>query len=217
MKYYRHILFDLDGTLTDPAEGITASVAYALEKFGISVADRKTLTRFIGPPLIDSFMEYHGMSREEAVQAVVYYREYFAPKGIFENQLYEGIGEQLEALRKEGRQLYVATSKPEAFALKILEHFGLLGYFTAVVGATMDEKRTKKADVIAHLLWVHGLTEKSEILMVGDRDQDMKGASLNGLDSMGVLYGYGDLSELKEAGATYLCKTPQELAGMILG
>lgn len=216
MKFYRHILFDLDGTLTDPAEGITASVAYALAKFGIQVRDRKSLYVFIGPPLIDSFMTYYGMSREEAVQAVAYYREYFAPKGIFENIPYDGIRSQLEALWACGRKLYVATSKPEEFALKILEHFDLLQYFTAVAGATMDETRTRKGEVIAYLLAKQGLRETSDILMVGDRDQDMKGAAQNGIDSLGVLYGYGDREELTAAGATYLCESVSSLSNMIL-
>ncbi len=216
MKYYGHILFDLDGTLTDPAEGITASVAYALDKFGIPVTDRKTLYRFIGPPLIDSFMKYYGMSHEDAVRAVVYYREYFAPKGIFENTPYEGIEAELEALIADGRKLYVATSKPEKFALRILEHFDLMKYFTGVVGATMDETRTKKGEVIAYLLEAQGLSDKSDILMVGDRDQDMKGAAQNGIDALGVLYGYGGREELSGAGATYLCELVSQLSGMIL-
>ena len=150
----RHtVLFDLDGTLTDPRIGITGSVAYALAKFGISVDDpHRTLTPFIGPPLLESFEKYYGFSRDEARRALAYYREYFAPTGIFENTVYPGIPEALQELRAAGRRLCVATSKPEVYARRILEHFSLDSCFDAVCGATLDETRVRKADVIAYAL-----------------------------------------------------------------
>ena len=166
----RHtVLFDLDGTLTDPRIGITGSVAYALGKFGISVDDpHRTLTPFIGPPLLESFEKYYGFSRDEARRALAYYREYFAPTGIFENTVYPGIPEALQELRAAGRRLCVATSKPEVYARRILEHFSLDSCFDAVCGATLDETRVRKADVIAYALETLG-TEPDAAVMVRAR------------------------------------------------
>ena len=126
---YRYILFDLDGTLTDPGMGITNSVAYALDKFSITVPDRSELYKFIGPPLVDSFMNYYGFSEEDANRAVAYYREYFKPTGIYENEIYDGVPELLEGLKAQGKTVILATSKPEIFAHEILKHFGIFSYF----------------------------------------------------------------------------------------
>lgn len=213
---YQYLLFDLDGTLTDPGIGITNSVMYALKKFNISVNDRACLYKFIGPPLIDSFMEFYNFSREKAEQALVYYREYFMDKGIFENQPYEDIVHVLEKLKAEQKTLIVATSKPTMMAEKILEHFELSQYFSLVVGSNMDNTRTTKAEVIQYILENCNITDLSQVVMIGDRKHDIIGAKTCGLDSIGVLYGYGDQEEHRRAGATYIAKSPNDILPYVL-
>lgn len=208
---YKYILFDLDGTLTDPAEGITNSVAYSLSKYGIEVSDKKELYKFIGPPLKDSYMEYYGFSEEDALTAIEYYREYFKPKGMFENEVYSGVPELLSELKQSGKRVILATSKPEVFSAEILKHFDLYKYFDFVSGATLDGTRSKKADIIAYAISEMGITEREECLMVGDRAQDINGAIANGIDSLGVLFGYGDRAELENAGATYIAETVEDI------
>ena len=213
---YSHIFFDLDGTLTDPGEGITNSVAHALTRFGITPPPREELYKFIGPPLKESFAKYYGMSGEECTLAVKYYREYYADRGIFENRLYQGVPELLSALRERGKHIVLATSKPDLFAEKILEHFGLIKYFDFVAGAAMDETRTKKDEVIAYALDRLGLRGKEkDILMVGDRKHDILGAAAHGIDSLGVTFGYGSERELIEAGASYLASAPDKILNFI--
>ena len=216
MKDYTYLLFDLDGTLTDPAMGITNSVAFALARFGIQNKDRKQLYPYIGPPLVNAFMEFAGLSHEDAQKALGYYREYFAPKGIFENKPYEGIIETLRKLKMAGKRLLVATSKPEPYARRIIEHFGMADYFEFVAGASMDEVRVKKEDVIRYAFESIGVSGEVSALMIGDRRHDIEGAAKNGIDSMGVLYGYGSREELEEAGATYLAESPVNIAELIL-
>ena len=208
---YKYFLFDLDGTLTDPGIGITNSVMYALKKFGIKVEERATLYKFIGPPLLESFERFYGFSKEESEQAIQYYREYFRPHGLYENEVYEGVEELLKTLKQNGKRLIVATSKPDEFAVEILKHFHLDHYFDFIAGATMDEKRTKKADVIAYALEQCKITDKASAIMIGDREHDVLGAKQVGLDSIGVLYGYGNYEELKNAGATYIVENPEEI------
>ena len=208
---YEYILFDLDGTLTDPGIGITNSVAYALKRWNIEVEDRKSLYRFIGPPLQDSFREYYGFSQEDALRAVDVYREYFREKGLYENEVYPGVEKLLQVLKEPGKTLILATSKPEEFAVRILRHFGLDRYFTVMAGATMDPSRSKKGDVIAYALRESGVTELSKAIMIGDREHDIFGAKQNGLDSIGVLFGYGDREELEKAGATYIAATVEDI------
>ena len=208
---YKYILFDLDGTLTDPAEGITNSVAYSLSKYGIEVSDKKELYKFIGPPLKDSYIEYYGFSESDAVKAIEYYREYFKPKGMFENEVYEGVPELLEEIKQNGKKIILATSKPEVFSTEILKHFDLYKYFDFVSGATLDGTRSKKADIIAYAISETGITEKEKCLMVGDRAQDINGAIANGIDSLGVLFGYGDREELESAGATYIAESVNDI------
>lgn len=208
---YKYLLFDLDGTLTDPGIGITNSVMYSLRKFGINENDRTALYRFIGPPLKDSFGRFYGFSDEQCELAVRYYREYFRETGIFENEVYDGIPELMTRLKEQGRTLIVATSKPEEFAVKILKHFDLYGFFDLTAGATMDDSRTTKPDVIRYALKSCNITEKSEALMIGDREHDIIGAKENGLDSLGVLFGYGSYDELKNAGATYIAEKPLDI------
>jgi phosphoglycolate phosphatase len=205
---YNWILFDLDGTLTDPGEGITNSVAYALKKYGIEVSDKSELYKFIGPPLKDSFMKYYGFSETQAEQAIAYYREYFRDTGIFENMVYEGIEHLLRQLHADDKKIVLATSKPEEFAVRILKHFNLSKYFAVVAGASMDSSRSKKGDVIAYALSMCGDIDKSTAIMIGDREHDIIGAKENGLKSIGVLYGYGSEDELKTCGADYIIEKP---------
>lgn len=212
---YKYILFDLDGTLTDPGLGITNAVMYALKKFHIEVPERSELYKFIGPPLLESFEKFYGMSSEESQLALQYYREYFKPYGLYENTVYDGIEELLAELKAEGKKLILATSKPEPFAIEILRHFKLDKYFDFIAGATMDEKRVRKADVIAYALESCEITDLSSAIMIGDREHDVLGAKEVGLESIGVLYGYGDLEELENAGATYIVKTPMNVLGVL--
>ena len=215
---YTVVLFDLDGTLTDPGEGITNSVMYSLKKSGIEVPDRSILYRFIGPPLHESYENYFSFSHEQAMEAVGYYREYYAEKGIFENGVYEGIRPMLETLKENGVLCLVATSKPEKYARQIVEHYELADYFYYVAGACMDGSRTDKAEVIAYALeQLPANTDQSRVLMVGDRLHDIVGAKKNRIDSVGVLFGYGSERELKEAGADYLAANAEELTAIILG
>jgi len=211
---YKYYLFDLDGTLTDPGIGITNSVMHALEKFNIHVSDRKELYPFIGPPLVDSFEKYFGFDEKQALQAVEYYREYFREDGIFENVVYEGIPEMLGELKNRGAIVALATSKPYEFSVRILDHFDLHQYFDFVGAATMDGRISRKADVISHLIDKLGENEKSSILMIGDRDQDIDGAKANGLQSAGVLWGYGSREELMDAGADYIVSAPSDIVNI---
>lgn len=212
---FNTILFDLDGTLTNPFEGITNCIVYALQKFGISVPDRKTLLPFIGPPLYQSFEKYYGFSRENSLKAVGFYRERFATLGKFENKVYEGIPEVLAELQTRGKRLVLATSKPENFALEIMEHFNLSRYFHYIAGATLDSSRDEKGAVIAYALESCGVKDKSKAIMIGDRMHDIAGAKQNGLKSLGVLYGFGSEEELTSAGADFLAKTPEDLLKII--
>ena len=214
MERIKNVLFDLDGTLTDPAEGITNSLMHAQRRLGMAVSPREKLYVFIGPPLIEMFMSEWGLTREESEQALVYYREHFAVKGLFENVPYEGIGETLADLKASGLRLFVATSKPEPLSLRILEHFGLLPYFEGVAGSTLDERRTKKGEVIAYALETFRL-DPSETIMVGDREHDVIGARENGLPCIGVLYGYGSREELTGAGAAALAADLSALSRLL--
>lgn len=198
---YDDILFDLDGTLTDPGEGITNSVAYALKKNGITPPPREALYPFIGPPLNESFMKYFGFSEADSFRCVDDYREYYRDRGIFENRLYEGIPELLKSLKSAGRTVLLATSKPTVFAAQILEHFGIADCFAGVYGSELDGSRTHKADVIAYALQKSGIDDVSHAVMVGDRFHDVVGAKQNGISTIGVLYGYGSQEELENAGA----------------
>ncbi|MWC29341.1 HAD hydrolase-like protein [Paenibacillus sp. MMS18-CY102] len=191
---YKHILFDLDGTLTDPGIGITKSVQYALQKLGID-AEREQLFSFIGPPLQLSFREQYGMSESESLEAVQLYREYFAETGIYENELFDGMHSFLRSLNEAGATLYVATSKPTEFALRILSHFGIAEYFLTVTGSFLDGRRTDKTEIINDVLESHQIA-KEEAVMIGDRKHDLIGATNNGIASVGVSYGYGSIEEL---------------------
>jgi len=207
----KYILFDLDGTLTDPALGITNSVMYSLKKFGISVSDRSDLYKFIGPPLWESFINYYGFTREEANKAVEYYREYFKDIGIFENVVYTGIDDLLCSLVCKNKILILATSKPEIYAKRILKHFNLDRYFSFVAGSELDGTRIDKQEVIRYALRESNVVDLSLAVMIGDREYDIIGAKKAGIDSIGVLYGYGSPSELQNAGADYIVNDINDL------
>ena len=212
----KHYFFDLDGTLTDPGLGITNSVMYSLKTYGIEENDREKLYTFIGPPLVDSFMAHYGFTREEGYEATRRFQIYFSQKGLFENEVYPGIPQLLSALKKRGDRVILATSKPEEFSLRILEHFDLLQYFDQVCGATMDEKtRSRKEDVLAYALEKSGADPKDSF-MIGDRKFDVLAGGGFGLFTVGVLYGYGDRAELEEAGADRICGSVKELEEFLL-
>ena len=210
---FDYIFFDLDGTLTDPAQGITNSFIHALKYFGREIPSYEELCKLIGPPLPYSFETILGFPKEKVMEAVAKYREYFATKGLYENSVYPGIPELLQTLKEKGKHLVVATSKPEEYSIKIIEHFGLSKYFDFVCGSLMDESRSKKSEVIAYALQRCGLSEsdKERVLMVGDRFHDIEGAQQNGLKSCGVLFGYGSRTELEDAGADYIVEDVNEL------
>ena len=217
MSRFDCVIFDLDGTLTDPKEGITKSVQHALRHFGIEVEDPDTLTPYIGPPLIPSFMEFHGLSREQAEEALMVYRERFSTVGLFENEVLEGVPEMLRSLKEKRRFVAVASSKPEEYVRRILDHFDLLQFFDEVVGASMDEKRSAKKDIIEEALLRMGKASGDKsILMIGDRKHDVEGARLCNLDSLGVYTGFAPEGELEEAGATYVFHTIGEMAAFLL-
>ncbi|MBQ4354525.1 MAG: HAD family hydrolase [Clostridia bacterium] len=220
------VFFDLDGTLTDPALGITNSILYALEKMGLGQPPREELYCFIGPPLLSAFQEYFGMTKEQAEEAIVRYREYFSVKGLLENAPYKGVDTMLAALKDAGYALFVATSKPEQFAVQILEHFGLAQYFDRICGASMDASRNTKTAVLEYLLSETGAVSASAadgagdsaitvIAMVGDRHHDIEGAKNVGIPSVGVLWGYGSAEELQAAGADYTASSMEHLVEIL--
>lgn len=217
---YQYILFDLDGTLTDPKLGITGCVQYALRKLGMEAPDANALEPFIGPPLMDSFREFCGLDEEKGAQAVAYYRERYAVDGLFENEAYPGIVQMLIRLQQAGCHLAVASSKPEVFVKKILEHFGMLSCFEVVVGSGLDGSRVRKEEVLEEalrqLLGERVPAKETSayaegVVMVGDRKFDIQGAKAYGIASVGVAYGYAAEGELEEAGADRIVKTVQEL------
>lgn len=208
---YNKILFDLDGTLTDSQEGITLSVIYALESLSVEVPPSEVLKKFIGPPLKESFMKYCGLSEENADLAINKYRERFVVTGIYENKLYDGIEKLLKRLKAGGKTLILATSKPEVFALIILEHFGIKEYFDYIAGSDLDGARITKSDVISCALEQSSILDMQSVVMVGDREHDVLGAKSFGIPCIGVLYGYGSRAELEDAGAKLIVETVEEL------
>ena len=212
------ILFDLDGTLTDPAEGITKAVEAALNHYGITVEDRSTLNKFIGPPLDESFPEFYGFDDEQVREATAVFREYFGRRGWAENIPYPGIDKLLADLKAAGKKLIVATSKPEEFAVRIMEHFDLARYMDVIAGAPMDNQEgAKKASVIRDALRRCGVEDLSTAVMVGDRRHDVAGGHQVGLKVIGVLYGYGDRPEHEAAGADDVVEDVPALRALLLG
>lgn len=210
------ILFDLDGTLTDPGEGITNSVAYALRKLGQTPPPRAELEAYIGPPLAGSFEQRAGLDRNTAQLAVEYYREYFGIKGIFENELYGGIDNMLAALKAAGATISLATSKPTVYAKQIIEHFGIAKYFDAIAGSELDGRRVKKAEVIDYALELLGVSDRGSVIMVGDREHDIIGANKCGVASVGVTYGYGSHEELASSGASHIVDSVDNLTKYLI-
>ena len=211
------ILFDLDGTLTDPAEGITKAVEAALNHYGITVADRAALHKFIGPPLDESFPEFYGFDAARTAEATEVFRAYFDRQGWRENIPYPGVEDMLRDLRAAGKRLLVATSKPEVFALRIMEHFGLVRYFDHICGAPMDNQEgAKKAAVIRGALRRAGVEDLSTAVMVGDRRHDIDGARQAGLEAVGVLWGYGDLQELEASHPVHIVESFDELKRVLI-
>ena len=213
---FDYLFFDLDGTLTDPAPGITNSFKYALNYFGRKIPSYETLCTFIGPPLNDTFKNLLNFDEEIIPDAIKKYREYFAEKGLFENSVYPGIPELLNTLKQAGKKLVVATSKPEDFSVRIIEHFNLSQYFENVCGSLHDTSRTTKDEVINFAIERNHITDKSKILMIGDRKHDILGAQKNGIKSCGILFGYGSRTELENAGADYIAKDISQLRSILL-
>lgn len=227
---YKYLLFDLDGTLTDPKEGITTSVQYALRSFGMDEPDLDKLTPFIGPPLRESFMRFYGFGEEQAGEAVEKYREWFRPKGIFQNSIYPGIKEMLEMLEKSGKVLAVASSKPQVFVEQVLQHFDIYRYFRVIVGSELDGRRDAKEEVVAEALrqleeagWgkkeESGETccgEEGAAVMIGDRKFDVAGGKEHGLVTVGVTFGYAEEGELEAAGVDFLVDTVEELGRLLM-
>jgi phosphoglycolate phosphatase len=211
-----NVLFDLDGTLTDPREGIVACLKYALLGLGHDCPSDLDLARFIGPPLKESFaVLLHTADRKQINAAVELYRQRFSSKGMLENTVYPGIHSALTTLRGRGALLFVTTSKPRVFAERIVEHFGLKEYFCAVYGSELDGTRSDKGELIAHVLQAESLSPHSTV-MVGDRAHDILGAKAHAVFPIGVLWGYGSSDELIAAGATTLCAKPETLDNMLL-
>lgn len=202
------ILFDLDGTLTDSGEGIINCAALALEHFGMPVPDRQTMRVFVGPPLHETFVKF-GIPDEKADEAVEVYRSRYHTVGKFENTPYPGIREMLEDLQSKGYRLLVATSKPEALSIEILDKFDLAKYFYKICGASMDRSRSTKEDVIAYLLQENGTAEN--MVMVGDTAFDVIGAAAHNIPTIGVAWGYGEVEDMVDAGAIAIANTTEEL------
>lgn len=213
---YKTVFFDLDGTLTDPKEGITKCVSYALRFFGIYEDNPDNLTGYIGPPLSVGFSELAGLSEADSLAAVERYRERYRETGIFENRLYDGTKEALDKLKKAGIRLCIASSKPENFVRRITEKYNISGYFEHQVGAEENGKRNDKADVIAEAVKRCGISDLSEIVMAGDRKYDIEGAKLCGIDSIGVTFGYGSRRELEQSGADYIADSFDDIIDIVL-
>ena len=215
MKYHT-VLFDLDGTITDSGPGIMNCVRYALEKSGMPEADESELRAFIGPPLHEQFRDFCGITDEQAEKMVCLYRERYSGTGIFENRIYDGVIPMLKSLKEAGIRILLATSKPEKFAKIIADHFAFAEYFDFIGGANMDGTRTAKQEVIEYVLEACGVSDRTDLIMVGDRRNDMEGAQKAGLASMGVLYGYGSREEKEGAGPDLIAETPADIAALIL-
>ena len=208
--HYQNVLFDLDGTLTDPREGITRSIQFGLGKLGIDEPDLTKLEHFIGPPLLQQFMATYGFDEAKAWEAMGFYRERFAVTGLYENEVFEGVAPLLEELVAQGRQLFIATSKPHIYAREIARHFDFAKHFKVIYGSELDGTRTNKVELIAHLVSEQGL-DPAQTLMIGDRKHDLIGARDNGMDAAAVGYGFGSFEELNSFAPKYHFETLAEL------
>jgi len=212
---YRTIFFDLDGTLTDPTEGVTRSVQYALAHLGVDEPDRGRLRPFIGPPLHQSFATFYGFDEGQAWRAVEAYREYFVRQGMYENMLFPGVPELLTELRAAGHILYVVTSKPTHFAVPIVEHFGLTRFFARVIGSELDLTNADKPTLVRLARALHLDEPDGAFVMIGDREHDISGAQANGIASIGVTYGAGEEAEIAAAGPTHIAHSVAVLAALL--
>lgn len=213
----KYILFDLDGTITDPFEGISKSIIYAANRMGIIVNDPESLKCFIGPPLFQQFKVFFRFDDEQAENAVEEFRKRYSEKGWKECTLTEGTEKLLSSLKEKGYILAVATSKPEVFAVKILDHFDLSRYFDFIGGAQLERSgRNEKSDIIAYVLDSLNITDKSAAIMIGDRFHDIEGARANGIKSLAVLCGYGSLEEFKEHRADFIAESMEEAGEIIV-
>ncbi len=212
---YLNIIFDLDGTLTDSAPGVTRSVQYALNKFAIE-AETDQLEAFVGPPLQQSFQKLYGFSEEDAVKAVSYYREYYSRIGIYENRLYSGIRPLLQNLKSGSKKLYIATSKPTVFAEKVLAHFEVDYFFSIIAGSNLDGTRVNKAEILEYLIQQINTMDLNKTVMVGDRKYDIIGAHVSNLDSIAVTYGYGSREELSAEAPTIIINSVSELQNFLI-
>lgn len=209
-----NLLFDLDGTLTDPFPGITRSLIYALTELGYAAPEADALRWCIGPPLRKTLARLLQTDDETRIHtAIAKYRERFTTVGLFENEVYPGIPEALATLGARGHRLFVATSKPQVYAQRIIEHFGLNAHFSHVYGSELDGTRGDKGELIAHIIRQENL-KASEVLMIGDREHDVLGALCNGIQTVGVLWGYGTEEELRNAGAARVVSETVELCGI---
>lgn len=216
---YQYLLFDLDGTLTDSEEGIRNCVLHAFDYYNISNRDDTFINQFIGPPLTVSFQQFCGFSEEKAKEAATKYRERYATVGLFENRAYDGVVDMLKELKTAGKTIAIATSKPEVYMFPIIEKYGLSPYIDVPVGATLNDSRSKKPDVIREALHRLDITteeQRKQVLMIGDRNHDILGARECGLDSLGCGWGYAKKGELQEAGATYIIDTVKEATEFLL-
>ncbi len=216
LKSCRYILFDLDGTIIDSEPGIFNSIKYALNSMGTDVDQESSLRAFIGPPIKESFVNVLGFTEEKAEEAIAKYREYYSKKGIFECSLYDGMAELIKKLQNKDYKIILATSKPEVFAKQILEHFDLVQHFSLVSGCGLDGTRSSKSEVIESALISMKVNNLSEAVIIGDRKYDIIGAKETGIKSIGVLYGYGNLQELREAGADYIAENVKDLEEFFL-
>ncbi|UCC11170.1 MAG: HAD family hydrolase [candidate division WOR-3 bacterium] len=212
---YNAVLFDLDGTLTDPFHGIANSIKYALNKFGVHADDEQTLRACIGPPLLASFQKHFNLNERDARKAVAYYREYFSDKGLYENEVFPGIPRLLEELAAQRVCMVCATSKPTPYARRILEHFRLSQFLEFVIGSNMDLTRTDKKQIVHDVLEKLQMRAKEKAIMIGDRREDVEGARANSIDAIGVTYGYGSEAEIRNAHADYLVRSVEELGSLL--
>ncbi len=209
------VLFDLDGTLIDSFEGIAKSAQYALRRFGINEENLENLRPFVGPPLVESFQKWYGLSKEQAIEATDIYRERYRPIGILECSLYPGVEECIRTLKAEGYQIGMASSKPEEFCRRILEHFGLLDLFDDVVGATFDRRIDTKEEVLNEVLRRWSDIPKNQMCLIGDTMFDLVGAKKIGIDCIAVSYGFGNAKEMLQKGAVAICDRMADLPELI--
>ena len=213
---YQNILFDLDGTITDPCEGITNSYLYAVNKLNLTDENPGSIKNYIGAPLHSYFELKHGFQKhDELMKGVNYYREYYGERGMFECRLYDGISSLIEQLYASGKSVFSVTSKPAFYAEKILQHFDLLKYFKDIFGSDLNAFNKSKEELIQNLLNKH-IIDKTSAVMIGDRKFDVIGAKHHGIDSIGVTYGYGSEKEIKETKPTYIASSICEISDILL-